>query len=123
VSTFGKKSLIWWDYENRTKEYAIRFNHTPMDIQLEILTKWFPIGSKCDIYREYRRVNFDNKFNRVITGYTKHTCYFTIRVEVDDYSTGAKFTQVKNINPFNIILHPNDVKKIKRESKLDRLGF
>jgi len=120
MSTFGRKSLIWWDYEDRTKVNAIRFNHTPMDIQLEILEKWFPIGSKCDVYREYHQVAKTHKFDKHIIGYVKHTCYYSIKIESD---VKAKFITTKNVNPSNIILHPNELKKIKRESKLDRLGF
>ena len=129
MSTFGRKSLIWWDYENRSKENAIRFNHTPMDIQLEILTKWFPIGSKCDIYKQWPfSTNTNHKFERTIIGYVKHTCYYTIEVESikSDKSTtitGFISKHKKTINPTNIILRSNELKKIKRESKLDRLGF
>ena len=125
MSTFGKKSLIWWDYENRSKENAIRFNHSPMDIQLEILTKWFPVGSRCHLIRPWdSKVKHDYK----IIGYTKHTCYYSIEVESikrDKSTTIAGFISKhkKTINPTNIILSSNDLKRIKRESKLDRLGF
>jgi len=128
MSTFGKKSLIWWDYENRSKENAIRFNHSPMDIQLEILTKWFPIGSNCDIYKEWAFSTKAHTFERTIIGYVKHTCYYSIEVESikrDKSTTIAGFISKhkKTINPTNIILSSNDLKRIKRESKLDRLGF
>ena len=56
MSTFGRKALIWWDYENRSKQNSIRFNHTPMDIQLSILEKWYPIGSNCN-YIFYSQTN------------------------------------------------------------------
>jgi len=120
MSTFGRKSLIWWDYENRTKETAIRFNHTPMDIQLEILKKWFPIGSKCHVIMPWRG---SVKYNYIIIGYTKHTCYYSIEVdptEPDVYKTTQKRT---HLNPVKILISDNDLKRIKRESKLDRLGF
>jgi hypothetical protein len=41
MSTFGKKSLLKWDYDS--VDY-LRWNKTPKNIQLEILKKWYPIG-------------------------------------------------------------------------------
>jgi len=46
VSTFGKKYLNNWDYFNHTMVEKRRFNSTPMDFQLELLKKWYPIGMK-----------------------------------------------------------------------------
>jgi hypothetical protein len=121
MSTFGRKSLIWWNYENRTKENAIRFYHTPMDIQLEILEKWYPIGSKCHVIRPWKG---SEKFNYVISGYTKHTSYYSIGVdplesEVPDHPSLKK----QHLNPIKVLIYPNELKRIKRESKLGRLGF
>lgn len=120
MSTFGRKSLIWWDYENRTKENAIRFYHTKMNIQLEILEKWYPIGSKCHIIRPWKG---SEKFNYIITGYTKHTNYYSIKVD-PLYPDKYKSTHKKqHLNPVKVMISPDDLKRIKRESKLDRLGF
>ncbi len=41
MSTFGKKSLLKWDYDS--VDY-LRWNKTHKDLQLEILKKWYPIG-------------------------------------------------------------------------------
>lgn len=123
MSTFGRKSLIWWDYENRSKENAIRFYHTPMDIQLEILEKWYPIGSKCHVIRPWKG---SEKFNYVISGYTKHTSYYSIGVNPSDDDTNwikDPFLKKQHLNPTKVLISPNDIKRIKRESKLDRLGF
>lgn len=46
MSTFGKKYLRKWDYFNHTMVEKRRFNSTPMDFQLELLNKWYPIGMK-----------------------------------------------------------------------------
>jgi hypothetical protein len=46
MSTFGKKYLRKWDYFNHTMVEKRRFNSTPMDFQLELLKKWYPIGMK-----------------------------------------------------------------------------
>ena len=120
MSTFGRKSLIWCDYENRTKEYAIRFYHTPMDIQLEILEKWYPIGSKCHVIRPWKG---SEKFDYVITGYSKHTSYYSIKVDPLPQSTNHPNLKKQHLNPVKVLIYPNDLKCIKRESKLGRLGF
>jgi len=44
MSTFGKKSLVWWDYKNHARDNVRRFTFTPKDFQLKILQKWYPIG-------------------------------------------------------------------------------
>jgi hypothetical protein len=47
MSTFGKKALIWWDYNsNGDKLTNQRFINTDIDLQLKILEKWYPIGTK-----------------------------------------------------------------------------
>ena len=42
MSTFGKKAIKYWDYQY-TEDKAMTFNKTPIETQLEILEKWFPI--------------------------------------------------------------------------------
>jgi hypothetical protein len=44
MSTFGKKALVYWNYELND---GLRFNKTPLSLQLEILEKWYPIGYRC----------------------------------------------------------------------------
>jgi hypothetical protein len=55
MSTFGKKSLIWWDYQNsHNREITLScYNHTPTTIQLLILQQWYPIGMKVLIDSKY----------------------------------------------------------------------
>ena len=49
MSTYGKKSLTYWEYEGKnSQEEMSRFNNTPHDIQEEILKKWYPIGFTCE---------------------------------------------------------------------------
>ena len=31
MSTFGKKSLIWWNYHDRDRATLLRFNSTPKE--------------------------------------------------------------------------------------------
>jgi TFIIF-interacting CTD phosphatase-like protein len=44
MSFYGKKSLKYWDYNNCE---AARFNKTPVEIQHQILEKWYPLGMIC----------------------------------------------------------------------------
>lgn len=46
MSTFGKKALAWWDYQDKSRDSVRRYNFTPDDMQLQILEKWYPIGFK-----------------------------------------------------------------------------
>ena len=46
MSTFGKKSLTWWKYNNPDISISTRFQHTPLDVQLKIIERWYPIGTK-----------------------------------------------------------------------------
>lgn len=111
MSTFGRKALIWWNYDDVDKT---RFTHTPDDMQLKLLEKWYPIGSMCQ--ERPRIVNFKSeKYNWEITGYTKMLYGYCIDVEFGKMK--------KHSHPFRLNLSPNDLKTIKREAKLEKLGF
>ena len=47
MSTFGKKALVFWDYDSNETN---RFSKTPIEIQLQILEKWYPIGWRCKFF-------------------------------------------------------------------------
>jgi hypothetical protein len=46
MSTYGKKSLLWWSYE-KALEDPDRFVNTQRDLQKQIIDKWYPIGMLC----------------------------------------------------------------------------
>jgi hypothetical protein len=51
MSTFGKKALKWWDYNNNGDKLANqRFINTDIDLQLKIIEKWYPIGTKIQVW-------------------------------------------------------------------------
>ena len=52
MSTYGKKSLNWWNYEYASGD-LLRYNKTDKDFQLQILEKWYPIGMKCSKRSSY----------------------------------------------------------------------
>lgn len=114
MSTFGKKSLIWWDYNDHSKENAIRFNHSSDEIQLKILEKWYPIGMR------FKRSDGYNKSIYVIKNYIK--VYWGWSIEFDTVEVSKYLYQDnKNINPVNIIPEPDCLIPLKREYKLERL--
>jgi hypothetical protein len=124
MSTFGRKALIWWDYENRSKQNSIRFNHTPMDIQLSILEKWYPIGSNCN-YIFYSQTNLSkiNKYPSVILRYERCSSFYRIVISQNGVIDNKVGILERSVSPFKILISPDDIKRIKRESKLSRLGF
>ena len=67
MSTFGKYSLIWWDYTNsHQRDNIIRYNHTTHLLQLKILQKWYPknmivtVDSKPHKIIGYKQLNNTN---------------------------------------------------------------
>lgn len=120
MSTFGRKSLVWWDYEDHSREAALRFNHTPTITQLSILEKWYPIGSKCYAHRSW---SGNKEFNYEVTGYEKRNTFY------DNYVVKIKLAlpidrlngKIETLNPVRLVISPDDMIKIKRESKLIRI--
>ena len=123
MSTFGKKSLNWWDYDDNSQ--SLRFNHTDLEIQLEILKKWYPVGSLC---REKERINYRTLrapgWSWEITGYTKAIGgYYVIDVKWVGGENDIMYNRKSSFNIFRTELSPDDIKRIKREAKLSKLGF
>lgn len=115
MSTFGKKSLVWWDYDNHSKENATRFNHTPEEIQLNILEKWYPIGMRFKKDESFRS---DTIYK--IKGYIKMYNGWTVDFE-SVVPSKYFYTSSKNINPVFIIPERDCIIPLKREYKLERL--
>ena len=112
MSTFGRKALIWWDYHTRDRAALLRFNNTPKPLQLQILEKWYPIGSMVGLG--------DGKYNYKIVEYVQHLAYWHVRVElVAEESLMNKMSSTRN--PLGLYLHPDIEKMLKRQYKLDRL--
>jgi len=112
MSTFGKKSLIWWDYYNNDRANLLRFNSTSKDLQLQILEKWYPIGMMVGLG--------DDKYNYKIVEYIEHLTYYSVRVEL--ISSGSLMNGMKSTrNPLALYPDPTYEKQIKRQTKLNRL--
>lgn len=112
MSTFGKKALIWWDYHTRDRAAILRFKSTPKPLQLQILEKWYPIGSMVGLG--------DGKYNYKIVEYVQYMTFWDVRVELlAQDSIMSKMSSWRN--PLGLYLEPNTEKMLKRQYKLDRL--
>jgi hypothetical protein len=118
MSTFGKKALMWWDYDDHTKDAAHRFNSTPKNTQIQILEKWYPIGGRFI----KTGTHYSTPTEYVIDGYVEMNYGWAIDYSPSGYYTViGGFTQKRVINPVNIVLHESFIKACKRQSKLERL--
>jgi len=113
MSTFGKKSLVWWDYKNHARDNVRRFTFTPKDFQLKILQKWYPIG--MTMYEHtYSKTNYYK-----IVDYVETLGCYNLKLERLEFT---KFdSQYKNINPLMIEPIESDMVQIKRDYKIKRL--
>ena len=121
MSTFGKKALVWWDYEDHSKINAIRYLHTPLDLQLKILEKWYPIGLRFRRDKGWGPLHKDSTIYEII-GYQQFQTFWGINsriIEGRDYS--LRTPQGIFINPVTILVEEDSVRTIKREYKLERI--
>ena len=114
MSTYGKKALVWWNYLERD---GMRFNHTPMDTQLLILEKWYPIGMKINMWVNFRK-DWDNRSVYTIVRYKKNLSHYMVEV----VTTNNEVTSVlMGLHPTNIKPTDEWMKLHKRDVKIDRL--
>jgi len=113
MSKFGKKALIYWDY-TYSKEKSIRFNHTPLELQLKILEKWYPIGIKLN------KLNIDSTEYELI-GYQKLLCGTVYNIKVKYLYNNSIYETYHN----TILFKPTDgyIKMLLRDEKLSKLGL
>jgi hypothetical protein len=120
MSTFGKKAINNWDYKY-SEENAKRFNRTPIELQLEILEKWYPIGMNCIKYNKFFN-KYDKKINEII-GYDKIGVGTIYQLKlIRNLSVNGKiYNEELTIHP--IYFKPTDewTKKINRDKKLNDL--
>ena len=112
MSTYGKKALSNWDY-TYSKESSLRFNHTSMNLQLEILQKWYPIGM---IGRQILvGSNKPSDLKIEITGYIEYMWGYQLDVDYVDSSYR------KECHPVKFIPEQEEKNKILRELRLNKL--
>jgi hypothetical protein len=122
MSTFGKKSLIWWDYDDHSKGNAIRYLHTPLDLQLKILEKWYPIGLRFTKDKGWGSLYQDSTIYKII-GYQQFQTFWGINAQIIEGRDYRPLNQQSGdfINPVTILVEEDSVKIIKREYKLERI--
>jgi len=108
MSTFGKKSLGWWNYEDHSKLNVVRYNHTPIELQLSILEKWYPIGLL------FRKSYTSARIYKII-GYKQISNIWLIEYDL----SGVIFDSL--VNPVLIIPLSEHIITIKRNNKLEKL--
>jgi hypothetical protein len=116
MSTFGKKALIWWDYDvcKQEKPDLNRFNNSPENIQLSILEKYYPIGMECKVWRNMWNVE-ESKINYFIRNYEKLQAGYRLRLSTSGIVMSDTY------HPMRVCPTDNWRTMLKRESKLDRI--
>jgi len=117
MSTFGKKALSFWEYDNRYKENIIRYNHTPLDMQLEILNKWYPIGTLCRLNSRISGWGFPDVYNLEVVGYSKSLYAYNLILKY--VGTDKQATH----HPLKVIVSPESIKTILRDIRLSKLDL
>jgi hypothetical protein len=112
MSTYGRKALIYWDYEGKnTPEEFQRFLKTTHNIQEEILKKWYPIGMTCE-----KTSKGSDKYygSYVVTGYIKYP--YGWRLNITDNKNMFTTTSIHSAN-----VRPDE--QWIRDKKLEKLGI
>jgi len=116
MSTYGKKALIYWNYEEKKAgEELQRFDRTPHDLQEEILKKWYPIGMEFEKTSAFQRLKGGNEY------YGRYTIVKYVKMlygwRVDLLDEGG-YTH-NSVHPGNL----RPVKEWIRDEKLNKLGI
>ena len=120
MSTFGKKALSNWDYTH-TKENTMRFNKTPLELQLKILEKWYPIGTVC---YKWNWITKKYEGDKIIQEYVLMIGdYYNIETAKDVILVDQKYKMKETYHPLQLHPKPNELQRILRDEKLKRLGI
>jgi hypothetical protein len=120
MSTFGKSALKKWDYQfekNELRSQLQRFNNSPMDIQLAILEKWYPIGMIC--LRKDHTGFWQEGYT--ITGYSEHMTYYSVETRRNWNIANIKSVQDGTFPP--LVLRPDDnwLKMVNRDNAIEKI--
>ena len=127
MSTFGKKYLRKWDYFNHTMVEKKRFNYTPIDFQLELLKKWYPIGMrvhKVNIRSNYPENDVHTYGDDIwtIIEHVRDMGHYMVRIKSDDeifvsYPGRTEGYVFDNRHALNVL----PIKEELRDMKLEKL--
>lgn len=115
MSAFGKKSINTWDYEDHSRERALKFLASEKKIQLDILKKWYPIGATCRKHSIITLVASSLEYK--IAGYIEKSTFWSVRL----VPIKAKEENEIEANPAYVILDEECIKGIKRQSAINKL--
>jgi hypothetical protein len=113
MSTFGKKALVFWDYDSNETN---RFSKTPIEIQLHILEKWYPIGWRCKFFAP----TYLSHIEYEIKDYILHVGgFYTVLIEPKITEGYSPTTLKSGYNPLRLDLLNKQI--LRREYKLERI--
>ena len=113
MSTFGKKALVFWDYDS--DEWK-RFSKTPVDIQLQILEKWYPIGYMCKFFAP----TYPSDRVYQIKDYLLHVGgFYTVLIEQKIKEGYSPIMLKSGYNPLKLDVIDKQI--LRREYKLERI--
>jgi hypothetical protein len=132
MSTFGKKSLVWWDYKNHERDNVRRFTFTPKDFQLKILEKWYPLGMIMQV------PSFGKMHYYKVVGYHDSLQVYNLKLEMIEnknsllpHFSNYPATRIgahqkhalpsKTIHPLMIEPIESEIVQIKRDYKIKKL--
>ena len=110
MSTFGKKALVFWEYDSNETN---RFSKTPIKIQLKILEKWYPIGWRCKFFAP----TYLSHIEYEIKDYILHVGgFYTVLIEP---KITSPMVVKSGYNPLKLDLLNKQI--LRREYKLERI--
>ncbi len=115
MSQFGKKAINYWNWDGYLTDNKLfeKWNHTPKEVQLELLKKWYPIGM---IGRQILvGSNRPSVTKYEITGYIEYIWGYQLDVDFVDSNYR------KECHPVKFIPEPEEKNKILRELRLAKL--
>ena len=120
MSTFGKKSINNWEYQYSEEKFQ-RFNRTPIEIQLEILERWYPIGMPCFKYDKFFKKYGDTLYE--VIGYNTIGLGTIAQLELIKHLVIGEKVFKENVTIHPMVFKPSDewIKQMDRDKKLNDL--
>lgn len=120
MSTFGKKSINNWEYQYSEEKFQ-RFNRTPIEIQLEILERWYPIGMPCFKYDKFFKKYGDTLYE--VIGYNTIGLGTIAQLELRKHLVIGEKVFKENVTIHPMVFKPSDewIKQMDRDKKLNDL--
>ena len=120
MSTLGKKAITNWEYQYSEEKFQ-RFNRTPIEFQLEILEKWYPIGMPCFKYDKFFK-KYDDTLYEII-GYNSIGVGTIAQLELIKHLVIGEKVFKENVTIHPMFFKPSDewIKQMYRDKKLNDL--